>query len=72
VHIDGPVGVVTGLCPNLAFVVRAQPVTTDSSTKFDNGTCTSVRTGVSVGVDGTSVIGVVRATRVTINKNDDV
>ena len=54
-RLEGPIGVVTGTCPALSFVVNGITVTTSASTRFDDTTCAAVRAfspGTRIEVEG--------------------
>lgn len=54
-RLEGPIGVVTGTCPALSFVVNGITVTTNASTHFDDTTCAAVRAfapGTRIEVEG--------------------
>lgn len=52
VKLEGMVAGLSGVCPNLTFTVNGSPVTTNSSTKFDEGHCADVQNGEEVEVKG--------------------
>ncbi len=52
VSLNGTVSNLSGSCPSLTFVVSGTRVVTDSGTRFNLGSCSDVRNGVSVQVDG--------------------
>ena len=54
-RLEGPIGVVTGTCPALSFVVNGITVTTSASTRFGDTTCAAVRAfapGTRIEVEG--------------------
>jgi hypothetical protein len=67
VDIEGRVGGLSGSCPSLSFIVRGQAVVTDSSTRFEDGSCSSIRNGVEVEVEGERTgSGPIRARRIEV------
>jgi hypothetical protein len=66
VHVQGSIATLTGSCPNLTFTVKPQTVVTTASTKFVNGTCSNLRVGRAVTVDGVTINGVVQASSVQL------
>lgn len=64
-EIEGSAGGVKGACPALTFSVNGFTVSTDSSTTFEGGACSTLRSGDKVSVKGTKQAnGSVLATRV--------
>jgi hypothetical protein len=64
-EIEGPAGGVSGTCPALHFVVMGHSVATSGATTFEGGTCSSLRSGMRVTVNGTrQADGSILATRV--------
>lgn len=66
VKLEGAISsAITGACPAISFTVGSTSVTTNASTKFDDITCTSLKRGDQVEVEGTSQAnGSVLATKV--------
>ncbi len=52
-EVRGAVSELTGSCPNLAFVVGGKRFITDSNTRFKDQSCSALRNGQSVEVQGT-------------------
>jgi hypothetical protein len=53
VELRGAIAQLTGSCPNLSFAVGAQRLVTDTSTRFKDVSCGSIRNGQSLEVHGT-------------------
>jgi Domain of unknown function (DUF5666) len=68
VELEGAVTAGTGCS---SFTVRGVVVTTNASTVFRNGVCGDVKTGVKVEVKATRTNGVVLASSVSIERDDD-
>ncbi len=49
---QGNVAMLTGACPNVAFRVMGQRVVADGATTYEGGTCSSLRNGITVAVEG--------------------
>lgn len=49
---EGTVASLSGVCPDIAMIVRGVRVTTDSSTVFEDGECGNLRPGTKVLVEG--------------------
>lgn len=49
---EGTISGLTGTCPDTTFNVNGTPVTTDSNTEYENGTCDTLADGVQVEVEG--------------------
>jgi hypothetical protein len=72
VDIDGPIGGLTGSCPQLSFTVRGTAVIADSSTNYDAGNCSSMKNGRKVEISGTMLPdGRVHAEKIKLEKDDD-
>ena len=63
---DGPVGSVSGTCPNLTMKIRGIAVVADGATTFSGGTCSSIGPGTHVDVTGEYDGTTVTATAVAI------
>jgi hypothetical protein len=64
-EVEGAIATLKGNCPSITFTVNGTPVTTSSSTRFDNGACSSLKNGDKVEVKGTRPAGgPIAATRV--------
>lgn len=67
-EIEGSVGGLRGVCPVVSFSVNGFSVTTNASTTFEGGTCSSLKSGDKVTVKGVKQAdGSVAATRVRKN-----
>jgi hypothetical protein len=53
VELRGAIAQLTGSCPNLSFAVGAQRLVTDTTTRFKDMSCGSIRNGQSLEVHGT-------------------
>jgi hypothetical protein len=63
----GPVGQLTGSCPDVTFVLSGVTVHATAATKFENGTCADLKDGVQTGAMGTKrADGSIDATRVRL------
>jgi hypothetical protein len=72
VHVEGVVGSVAGLCPSLQFVVSGTLVVTDATTDFaKKASCSDVKNGVVVTVDGVRNGAIVSAQTVQIQQNQN-
>jgi hypothetical protein len=64
-EIEGPVGGLSGTCPAISFGVNGITVRTNAATSFEGGSCTALRNGNRVTVNGTrQTDGSILATRV--------
>jgi uncharacterized protein DUF5666/carboxypeptidase-like protein len=64
-EIEGSMGGLQGTCPSIRFGVNGFSVSTSASTTFEDGTCSSLKNGAKVNVNGTrNADGSVAATRV--------
>lgn len=64
-EIQGSVGGLKGTCPSLTFAINGYSIATGSSTSFQGGTCSALKNGSKVTVDGTkNADGSVAATTV--------
>ena len=70
VTLLGPVQNLSGVCPQLAFVVTGVAVTTDFRTSFTDGNCSDVADGVVVEVSGPIALGTLQAAEVEIEGDD--
>lgn len=52
IEMKGPVGQLSGTCPNLEFKIGQQSVSTQAGTKFDEGACADVHNDRRVEVEG--------------------
>jgi hypothetical protein len=52
IELKGPVGQLSGTCPNLEFKIGQQSVSTQPGTKFDEGACADVHNDRRVEVEG--------------------
>jgi len=67
-EIEGSAGGVKGTCPTLTFGVNGFNITTSGSTTFEGTTCTGLKSGDKVKVNGVKQAnGSVAATKVTRN-----
>jgi Domain of unknown function (DUF5666) len=67
VEAEGRVSNLSGSCPALTFAVQGKTVKTNSATKFQHGSCTSIANGTRVEVEGTrQADGTILATKVEI------
>jgi uncharacterized protein DUF5666 len=65
-EIAGSLGGLQGTCPAISFSVNGYRVTTNASTTFDGGACSTLKSGTKVGVKGlVQSDGSVVATKVT-------
>lgn len=65
VDVDGVVGVVNGVCPNLTFTVAGRTVKVSRNTTFRGGSCNDLLAGVRVKVTGRRAAdGSIEATRI--------
>jgi hypothetical protein len=53
IELEGRVAALNGSCPAVSFRIHGQLVYVDSSTKFDDEGCASLRNGREVEVKGT-------------------
>jgi hypothetical protein len=61
VHTAG-VTSLAGACPNVTYVIQGRTVVTTSATDFQNGSCSSVKAGRDVQVQGVELSdGTIRA-----------
>ena len=51
-ELRGAVSGLIGICPGLTFFVSGTRVVTDAATRFEDGTCTTLRNDMRVEVDG--------------------
>ena len=51
-ELEGSVSNLSGLCPALTFTVRATTIRTNGTTRFSNGSCSQIATGLGVEVKG--------------------
>ena len=71
-EVEGAVGALAGSCPSLTFTVNATTVSTDAATRFKDGTCSQVTSGVRVEVKGVRQSnGSINATRVELDEDND-
>lgn len=71
-EFKGLVSGLAGTCPAISFAVNGTNVTTDGSTRFEDGTCSSVQNGTRVEVKGLRQSNnTVLATKVEIEDDDD-
>jgi len=71
-EVKGVVSGLTGTCPAIAFAVNGTNITTDGSTRFEDGTCASVQNGRRVEVKGLRQSNnTVLATTVELEDDDD-
>jgi len=52
-EIQGSVGGLKGTCPSLTFGINGFSIATSTSTSFQGGTCSALKNGSKVTVDGT-------------------
>jgi len=71
VKLEGRVFLVTGACPNISFFVDDARVVADKSTDYKDGKCGGVQNGRQVKVNGVESGGVVRATKIELEKDND-
>jgi hypothetical protein len=72
VEVEGRVQDLRGSCPSLSFSVRGQTVVTDGDTRFEDGSCRSMREGRRVQVRGERRgSGPIRARRIEMDDDDD-
>lgn len=73
VKLEGAVvGAVAGTCPAVTFTIGTTKVATSASTRFHDGGCALLKTGVAVEVRGTRAAdGTLDATRVEFDENED-
>jgi hypothetical protein len=65
-EVEGRVSQLSGGCPNLTFRVKNTTVTTDASTRWDDGRCDDLRNGSEVEVEGWRAGSLVHAIEVEI------
>jgi len=66
-EVEGTVSGLTGTCPSLTLMVGSTKVTTDGSTRFDDGPCSQVANGVKVEATGARQSdGSIRAARLEL------
>lgn len=71
VELKGTIAGLTGQCPSISFGIGGSPVTTNATTKFEDGACSTLKNGDQVEVEGTrQANNVVLASKVE-KKNDD-
>lgn len=71
-EVKGVVSGLTGTCPAIAFAVNGTNVTTNASTRYEDGTCNSVQNGTRVEVKGMrQADNSLLATKVEIEDDDD-
>jgi len=67
-EIQGSIGGLKGTCPALTFGINGYSIATSGSTAFQGGTCSALKNGSKVTVDGTkNADGSVAATSVKFN-----
>jgi len=71
VELSGRVQSLAGACPNLRFTVDRNLVTTNSETRFRRGSCSDLKEGERVRVNGLRISGVVVAREVELRRDDD-
>jgi len=52
VSFQGTISMIAGKCPTISFHAAAYNVTTDSSTAYGKGACSSLNNGKTVSVQG--------------------
>jgi hypothetical protein len=68
VELEGAVSGLGGSCPNVTFKIRGTTVIADNSTRYDDGSCSSLRNGRKVEVTGRELPdGTVRAEEIEID-----
>jgi hypothetical protein len=67
VNFKGRISNLSGACPNLRFTVEGRQVMSDSTTRFTEGSCGDLRSGMEAKIEGElRADGVVRATKVEL------
>lgn len=68
-EIEGPAGGLTGTCPAIRFTVNGFSIRATTSTVFEDGPCSGIKSGTKVEVKGTrNADGSVTATRIETKK----
>jgi hypothetical protein len=71
VRLSGKVSNLSGSCPNLSFTINTIHVTTNASTRFDDGSCSGMKNGITVDVRGTrQASGSIVAKEVELDDDD--